>query len=50
MYTLKVILHLVLSTYAVGEFYEEIPAPDLAKEAKQFQPWINPALHTLINT
>ena len=35
-------LHLVLSAFAVSNCFEEIPSPDLARGAKQFQPWINP--------
>ena len=42
MTTIRTILHLVLSAFALGECFEEIPAPDLARGAKQFQPWINP--------
>ena len=36
------ILHFVLAAFAVAECFEEIPAPDLARGAKQFRPWINP--------
>ena len=39
---IRIILHHVLSAFAVAECFEEIPAPDLARRAKQFQPWINP--------
>ena len=42
MTTIRAILHLVLSAFAVAECFGEIPDPDLARGAKQFQPWINP--------
>jgi hypothetical protein len=44
MTTLRPILHFVSSAFAVALCFEEIPAPDLARGAKQFQPWINPGL------
>ena len=39
---IRIILHHVLSAFAVAECFEEIPAPDLARGGKIFQPWINP--------
>jgi len=35
------VLHLIVSTCATAEFFEEIPAPNLARGSNNFQPWLS---------